>query len=209
MLLYYILIAVIVLYSIIAHEVAHGKVAEMMGDSSARMYGRLTLNPIPHLDPIGTLLPVVLIIFGSPIIFGWAKPVPINPYNFRDYKKAMIWVSAAGVLTNLFIAWFLASIVKFLPVISDNSYLLALRYALDFGVHINIVLAVFNLLPIPPLDGSKLFSMLLPSEYSQYIYKMEPYGMMIIFLFLMFPPTQALLWGIISFIYNLMMFQLF
>ncbi|OGC22091.1 hypothetical protein A2291_07075 [candidate division WOR-1 bacterium RIFOXYB2_FULL_42_35] len=208
MILYYILIAVIVLYSIIAHEVAHGKVAEMMGDQSARMYGRITLNPIPHIDPIGTLLPVVLIVFGSPIIFGWAKPVPINPYNFRDYKKAMIYVSAAGIVTNLFMAWTLATIVKFLPL-DSNYYVSVLSYALIFGVRINIVLAIFNLLPIPPLDGSKLFSMLLPSEYSQYIYKMEPYGMMIVFLFLMFPPTQTLLWGIIDFIYGLMMFKLF
>ena len=98
--LFYILIALILLYSIILHELAHGKVAEMMGDQTARMYGRLTLNPIPHLDLFGTMLPIILVLIGSPIVFGWAKPVPINPYNFVDYKKGMIWVSAAGILTG-------------------------------------------------------------------------------------------------------------
>jgi Zn-dependent protease len=206
--LFYVLIAVILLYSIILHEMAHGKVAEMMGDGTARMYGRLTLNPIPHLDPFGTLLPVLLVLIGSPIVFGWAKPVPINPYNFTDYKKGMIWVSAAGILTNLFVAWALATIVKLLPE-ATSSGMYIFQQALLFGVRINIVLAIFNLIPVPPLDGSKLLSMFLPYEYAQYIYKMEPFGFFILIFLLMFPPTQALLWGIISFVYNLMMFKIF
>ncbi|MFH1683754.1 MAG: site-2 protease family protein, partial [Candidatus Margulisiibacteriota bacterium] len=174
-LIFYLLIAFILLYSIILHEIAHGKVAEMMGDSTARMYGRLTLNPIPHIDPFGTVLPVILIFIGSPIVFGWAKPVPINPNNFTDYKKGMIWVSAAGIITNLFLAWMFATVLKLLPQPSTMLMVDVYR-ALEFGVVINIVLAVFNLLPIPPLDGSRLFSMLLPSRYSQYIDRMEPYG---------------------------------
>ncbi|MFH1542714.1 MAG: site-2 protease family protein [bacterium] len=206
--LFYILIAAILLYSIILHEIAHGKVAEIMGDGTARMYGRLTLNPIPHIDPLGTLLPVLLLMSGSPIVFGWAKPVPINPYNFHDYKKGMIWVSLGGILTNLFIAWVLATIVKFLPN-TGNAWFYILKGALLFGVRINIVLAVFNFLPIPPLDGSKFFSMILPSEYSQWISKMEQYGFFILILVLMFPPTQMILWSIISFIYNLMMFSFY
>ena len=206
--LFYILIAFILVYSIILHEIAHGKVAEMMGDSTARMYGRLTLNPVPHIDPLGTILPVLLILIGAPIVFGWAKPVPINPRNFTDFKKGMIWVSAAGILTNLFVAWILATIVKFLPEASSSGMYI-LQQALLFGVRINIVLAIFNLIPIPPLDGSKLLSMFLPYEYSQYIYRLEPFGFMILLLILMFPPTQALLWGIISFVYNLMMIRIF
>ncbi len=197
--LFYLLIAFILLYSIILHEIAHGKVAEMMGDGTARMYGRLTLNPIPHLDLFGTLLPVLLLLSGAPIIFGWAKPVPINPYNFTDYKKGMIWVSSAGIITNLMVAWILAILVKFIP------FPAIIAHALIFGVRINIVLAVFNLLPIPPLDGSRLFQMLLPSQYSEFIYKLEPYGFFVLLLILIFPPTQMLLWGIISFIFNLMM----
>jgi Zn-dependent protease len=206
--LFYILIAFILLYSIILHEMAHGKVAEIMGDPTARMYGRLTLNPIPHLDLFGTLLPVLLLLVGSPIVFGWAKPVPINPYNFTDYRKGMIWVSAAGILTNLFVAWILATVVKFLPE-SNNVILHALAQALTFGVRINIVLAVFNLIPVPPLDGSRLFSTLLPYEFAQYIYRLEPFGFFILLFILMFPPTQMLLWAVINFIFNLMMFKIF
>lgn len=207
-LIFYLLIAFILLYSIILHELAHGKVAEIMGDSTARMYGRITLNPLPHLDLFGTLLPVLLLITGSPIVFGWAKPVPINPYNFKDYRKGMLWVSAAGILTNLFVAWVLATVVKLMPS-PGNAEMYVLQQALMFGVRINIVLAVFNFLPIPPLDGSKIFSMILPYRYSQYIDRMEPFGFFILLFVLMFPPTQMLLWGIISFIYNLMMIRIF
>ena len=208
MFVFYILIAVILLYSIILHEIAHGKVADMMGDSTARAYGRLTLNPIPHLDLFGTMLPILLLMSGAPIVFGWAKPVPINPYSFNDYRKGMIWVSAAGILTNLFVAWLLATIVRFIPnPTSEMMYILVA--ALKFGVRINIVLAVFNLLPIPPLDGSKLFSMLLPAEQAEFINKLEPYGFMILLLILIFPPTQIVLRTVINFIYNLMMLSLF
>jgi len=192
------------LYSIILHELAHGKVAEMMGDSTARMYGRITLNPMPHLDLFGTLLPVFLLLTGAPLIFGWAKPVPINPYNFRDQRKGMIYVSLAGIVTNLFVAWVLATILKFLPA-ADSTFIYVLSGALNFGVRINIVLAVFNLIPIPPLDGSKIFSTLLPYQYAQYMYRMEPYGFFILIFILMFPPTQMLLWSIINLIYGLMM----
>ncbi len=206
--IFYILIALILLYSIILHELAHGKVAEMMGDATARMYGRLTLNPIPHLDPFGTILPIILVLIGSPIVFGWAKPVPINPYNFFDYKKGMIWVSAAGILTNLFVAWVLATFVKVLPP-ATTSGMYIFQQALLFGVRINIVLAIFNLIPIPPLDGSKLLAMFLPYQYSEMIRRMEPFSFMILLFILMFPPTQILLWGMINFVFKLMMIKMF
>jgi Zn-dependent protease len=206
--LYYFLVVFILLYSIILHELAHGKAAELMGDGTARMYGRMTLNPIPHLDLFGTMLPVALIFLGSPIVFGWAKPVPINPYNFTDYKKGMLWVSSAGILTNLFVAWVLATVVKLLPA-PQAVEMRVVQQALLFGVRINVVLAVFNLLPIPPLDGSRLFAMLLPYRYSQYIDRMEPFGFFILIFVLMFPPTQMLLWGVVSLIYGLLMVELF
>ena len=204
----YVLIGFILLYSIILHELAHAKIADMMGDGTSRMYGRLTLNPLPHLDLFGTLLPIMLLLSGSPIVFGWAKPVPINPYNFYDQRKGIIYVSAAGIAANLLVAWLLSVAVRFIPI-NDSPTMYLLAQALIFGVRINIVLAVFNLLPIPPLDGSKLFSMLLPYRYSQYIDRMEPFGFVILLFILIFPPTQMLLWGIINFIFNLFMLRIF
>lgn len=206
--LFYILIAFILLYSIILHELAHAKVAEMMGDPTARMHGRITLNPIPHLDPYGTALPVLLLLLRAPIVFGWAKPVPINPYNFRDYKKGMIYVSSAGIVANLFVAWMLATVVKFLPE-ANSTGMYVLQQALMFGVRINIVLAVFNFLPIPPLDGSRIFSMILPYRYSQYIDRMEPFGFFILIFIFMSGLAHMVILPIINFIYNLMMFSIF
>ncbi|MEE8638534.1 MAG: site-2 protease family protein [Candidatus Margulisiibacteriota bacterium] len=206
--LFYILIAFILLYSIILHELAHAKVAEMMGDPTARMHGRITLNPIPHLDPYGTALPVLLLLLRAPIVFGWAKPVPINPYNFRDYKKGMIYVSSAGIVANLFVAWMLATVVKFLPE-ANSTGMYVLQQALMFGVRINIILAVFNFLPIPPLDGSRIFSMILPYRYSQYIDRMEPFGFFILIFIFMSGLARMVILPIINFIYNLMMFRIF
>jgi Zn-dependent protease len=200
----YIIIILVLLYSIILHEVAHGKMAELMGDPTARLAGRLTLNPIPHIDPIGTVFPILLMLSGAPIIFGWAKPVPINPYNFKNYNRGMTAVSAAGILTNLFIAWVLALLVKFLPGIDPT-----LAGVLLFGVRINVVLAVFNLIPIPPLDGSRLFASFLSYKYQEMMYRLEPYGFMILIAILLFPPTEFLLGYIIDLVYGLLLFRPF
>lgn len=159
---------VILIFSVIVHEVMHGYVALMFGDHTAERAGRLTLNPIPHIDPIGTiLLPGILLLVplltGTPIGFliGWAKPVPVNPLNFTDLRRGEILVSLAGVFANFALALVFAVLYHLTGALMPNP--LAAQI-LEFGVQINLVLAVFNLLPIPPLDGSKVLTALLPYE---------------------------------------------
>ena len=142
------LMVVVLLFSVIIHEIAHGYVALRNGDPTARMLGRITLNPIPHIDPIGTiLLPLLLLISGAGILFGWARPVPVNPRNYRNYRLGELTVSAAGPLSNLALAVLFALLAHH-PFGNVGLLMLA-----SFGVQINIFLALFNLIPIPPLDG--------------------------------------------------------
>jgi Zn-dependent protease len=146
----------ILLIVITIHEFAHAKAADMLGDPTPRYFGRLTLNPFSHLDPIGFLM---LFIFR----FGWAKPVPVNPANFRDPKSGEVIVSLAGPVSNLFLAWALLMIIKFSPIgmfSFDKTMIIA--QILSYAAWINIALAVFNLIPIPPLDGSRVLEALLP-----------------------------------------------
>jgi len=158
------------------HEFAHGYAAYLLGDNTARNQGRLTLNPLAHLDLMGTLL----IIFAG---FGWAKPVPVNPVNFTrkiTMRKGMMLVSLAGPMTNLIIA-VIAAIVYGLMIGTgfDNPYMLTIISAI---IGINVNLAIFNLLPIPPLDGSKILAGILPRKYDNLIYTLENYGMAILLL---------------------------
>ena len=162
------LLAIPVLYSIIIHELAHGWVAYRMGDPTAKQAGRLSLNPLKHLDPVGTLM---LFIFG----FGWAKPVPINLAYVRDMRKGLILVSSAGIIANIVVA-FVAFLL--LRIISPSAE--AIGLLLHYLAQINIILAAFNLIPIPPLDGSKVL-MGFMSERFQYLFsRLEPYGLFII-----------------------------
>jgi len=162
------LLAIPVLYSIIIHELAHGWVAYRMGDPTAKQAGRLSLNPLKHLDPVGTLM---LFIFG----FGWAKPVPINLAYVRDMRKGLILVSSAGIIANIVVA-FVAFLL--LHILSPSSG--AVELLLHYLAQINIILAAFNLIPIPPLDGSKIL-MGFMSERFQYLFsRFEPYGLFII-----------------------------
>lgn len=171
---------VILFFSVILHEVAHGLVAERHGDPTARIMGRITLNPLSHIDPIGTVfLPGMLIIlnlFGSNVpIFGWAKPVPVNPANLNNPKKDMILVALAGPVTNIIIAFLLAFIFRFfvLPVSLAG-------VVLFYGITINLFLAFFNLIPIPPLDGSRILSGFLPEHLSFRLAQIEPFGFIIL-----------------------------
>jgi len=181
------------LFAVTIHEVAHGYIALRMGDNTALLAGRLTLNPIKHLDFIGSLLlPLILNLTGSPIIFGYAKPVPVNFSNFRDYRKSTIYVASAGVLANFALAIVSGMLFQviahfqwlwngsiFKPVIMD------LYHMLFYSVVINLVLAIFNLIPIPPLDGSKVLAMLLPAWLRLHYARMERFGMIIIIFLLL------------------------
>lgn len=178
---------IILLFSVIVHEVMHGLVARRFGDHTAERAGRLTLNPLPHIDPVGTiLLPGLLIISGSPILFGWAKPVPVNPLNFSSLRKGELFVSAAGVLSNFGLAIAAASIYHILNAL-PQTFPFILGALLQFTITINLVLGVFNLFPIPPLDGSKVLLSQLPYNLAKQYQKLEPYGILILLILLMVP----------------------
>ncbi len=173
---------VILVFSAILHEIMHGVVAEKLGDSTARIMGRLTLNPIPHLDPIGSILLPLLAIFGNTgIFFAWAKPVPINPLHFKDPKKDMALTALAGPLTNLLIAIVAAQLLRFAK--ADD----IIQAILFVTVRLNLALAVINLIPIPPLDGSKVLASILPNDLARSYLSIERFGIFILLALLLFP----------------------
>jgi len=178
---------VILLFSVIIHEVMHGVVARKFGDHTAEAAGRLTLNPLPHIDLFGTiLLPALLIFTGSPILFGWAKPVPVNPLNFSNLRRGELLVSAAGILSNFGLAVAAAVIYHILNAL-PQTFPALLGALLRFTITINLVLGIFNLFPIPPLDGSKVLLSQLPYNLAKQYQKLEPYGILILLLLLMIP----------------------
>lgn len=179
-----------VLVAIIPHEMAHGYAAYLCGDETAKNDGRLSLNPLHHLDPIGT---ICLIFFK----FGWAKPVMINPNNFRDRKKGTFFVSIAGVLTNFILAIISVIIMKHIRL---NDFVFELFMNIFW---FNIVLGVFNLIPIPPLDGSKLLFSFLPLKYEYYLIKYEKYGYIILLLLIMSNNLDKILIPMVNFMINL------
>lgn len=185
--------AVPILIAITFHEVSHGYVANRLGDPTARLMGRLTLNPLAHIDLIGTvILPAILLITGSPV-FGYAKPVPINPANFRDPKRDMAISAAAGPITNICLAilsllllkFFILPLSSLFPVSLRSAVLAPLTMMFTQSIIINVVLAAFNLLPIPPLDGGRVLVGLLPHNQAVAYSKIEPYGFIIVVILLM------------------------
>jgi Zn-dependent protease len=175
-----------VLFAITVHEVAHGWMAKQLGDKTAMMLGRLTLNPIKHIDPLGTLLvPGVLLYFGG-FVFGWAKPVPITWENLKHPKRDVALVSVAGPLSNLLMAifWMLMIRLALLLGTSMESASIFLVYIGVAGVIINTVLMILNMLPIPPLDGGRVLGALLPGPLSWQLSRLEPYGLPILILLL-------------------------
>jgi Zn-dependent protease len=191
------------LLAITVHEVAHGYIAYRKGDYTAKLLGRLTLNPIRHIDPIGTVLfPLMLALSGTGVIFGWAKPVPVNSFNFKSPKKDMVLVSLAGPVSNFLLAMLFALLLRILlwvPGAGGSSVLVPLAVMLQFGIRISIILGVFNLLPIHPLDGSHIVEGLLPAQKAQAYSRLAPYGWMIL-IGLMF---TGILWKIIGPLYVL------
>jgi Zn-dependent protease len=199
----------ILIYSAILHEIAHGLVAERLGDPTARLMGRITLNPISHIDPVmSILLPLILLLSPTHVIIGGAKPVPVDPFNFHEPKKDMALVSLAGPATNLIIAITFGIICRIIfPGLNLNGILNngILGIILGTVVYINLILAVFNLIPIPPLDGSKIFAQVLPDKEAATYLSIGSMGIFIIFFLLMFPIGGFSLGGFIG---NLLNFSL-
>jgi len=188
--------AIPVLFAITVHETAHGWVASLLGDHSARMMGRLTLNPIKHIDPIGTLVVPAFLYFTAGFIFGWAKPVPVNFSALRSPKQDMLWVAIAGPMSNFIMA--IIWLVTIFVAINTGSQFLA--DMAQIGIQINLLLAVLNLLPLPPLDGGRVVSALLPPKISYQFDQLEAYGLFILLGLLFLGIFQSVILPIVKFI---------
>lgn len=175
------------IFAITLHEVAHGAVASLCGDQTAKLSGRLTINPVKHIDPVGTIIVPFLMLMISNFIFGWAKPVPVDARNFRHPRRDMALVACAGPLSNLLMAFFWGLVAKGGLLLSQGTgawFGVPLVYMGELGIMINVVLAVLNLIPFPPLDGSKVLASLLPPRMAYSFSMLEPYGFIILVLLL-------------------------
>jgi len=192
-----------VLLAITVHEVAHGWVARKLGDNTAFMLGRLTLNPLKHIDPVGTLLiPGILLLLPGGFIFGYAKPVPINWKNLRNPKRDMAIVAAAGPVANLLMAFVWALLLRLGVLLGGSG--VALVYMGVAGISINAILMVLNLLPLPPLDGGRVMTGLLPGPLAYKFSRIEPYGFFILIGLLVTGVLGYILWPLISIFISMM-----
>lgn len=188
---------IVLIISVIIHELAHGSVAYSLGDPTAKYAGRLTLNPLRHLDMFGSvILPLILFMSGSPVLVGWAKPVPINPYNFTDQKWGSLKVSIAGPISNMILALFFGFLIRFI-LVPYGFYDFFTRHTLmgnfnlfSYIVGLNIMLAIFNLVPIPPLDGSWILFSVLPQKFERLKVFLQQYGVFILLFFIFFGGLQ-------------------
>lgn len=198
----------VLLFSIVLHEVSHGKVADELGDPTARLSGRLTLNPIPHLDLFGSIIvPLILLFSGTGFFIAWAKPVPIDPYNLKNPRKDSALISLAGPATNFFLA-IISSILLYMFKFFDIPILFIIGPILVIIIRLNIILAVFNLLPIHPLDGFKIVEGILPEEKAREWKQLQRYGMLFLLL-LIFPiggksMLDGILMPVVGFLFNLL-----
>jgi Zn-dependent protease len=182
----FLIMIVPLLFAIVIHEVAHGWMALRFGDTTAKDAGRLTLNPIPHIDPLGSIVvPLLLHFSGTGFLFGWAKPVPVNPYNLRNPRDSMMWVSLAGPGANMLTAFGCGMIIRLLKLMPGgfmmgSSLFGILVTMIAYGMIISLVLACFNMIPIPPLDGSKVLMRFLPPRYEQYMMQLQGMGIFLL-----------------------------
>ena len=188
--------AIPVIFAITVHETAHGWIASVLGDHSAKMMGRLTLNPIKHIDLVGTIIVPAFLYFTSGFIFGWAKPVPVNFNALRSPRRDMLWVAVAGPASNFIMALLWLGVV-FIAIDTGSQFLADMS---QVGIQINLLLAVLNLLPIPPLDGGRVMSSLLPPKLSYQYDQLEPYGLFILLGLLFLGIFQTLILPIVKFI---------
>ena len=188
--------------SVIIHEVAHGYAALSQGDPTAKLAGRLTMNPLKHLDPIGSvLLPLILVLSNASFMIGWAKPVPYNPNNLKNFKWGTILVASAGIIANLIIAIIFGLLIRFSLVLGLTAP--GILEAFSAIVIVNIVLALFNLVPIPPLDGSKILFALLPIKYRTIQIFLERYSLVVLLFFIFFL-WQLIVFPVLSFVFLLL-----
>jgi Zn-dependent protease len=197
------LAAIPVLFAITLHEAAHGYVARHFGDMTAYQQGRITLNPLRHIDPVGTiLLPIATLMLGG-ILFGWAKPVPVNFAALRRPKQDMLWVAIAGPASNLVMAFGWALLYKLTWLFPGNYFAEPLLGMAEWGIKINVVLMVLNMLPLPPLDGGRVAVSMLPHRQAYQLAKIEPYGMFILIFMAMTPLLGWILLPMVRLMYQM------